>query len=93
MGKRPCQAVVVLRVLLDASGAFETVKAALGPIAEPLYWVLTLAVAAYAVGQSIEVTQRTGDYVTMSREEAEEEEARLANDPKKSATVLGRDLF
>jgi hypothetical protein len=83
-------AVVVARVLLDATGAFDTVQAVLGPFAEPLYWVLSLAVAAYAVQQSMEVTNRTSDYETMSKEEAEAEEERLKDDPLKSPTVFGR---
>ena len=84
--------VLVAKVLLDLSGAFDYVKSALGPFAEPLYWILSLSVAAYAVQQSMEVYNRTSDYETYSKEEAEAEEARLNADPeaakKKRPTVL-----
>ena len=87
-------AVIVVKVALDVSGAFDTVQAALGPFAEPLYWILSLAVAAYAVQQSMEVYNRTSEYKTYSREEAEAEEARLKADPEtaklKESTVFGR---
>ena len=87
-------AVVVVKVLLDVTGAFDAVQAALGPVAEPLYWILSLAVAAYAVQQSMEVYNRTSEYKTYSREEAEAEEARLKADPDaaklKDATVFAR---
>jgi len=90
LGKGQLYGVVLVgRVVLDVSGAFDYVSAALGPYAEPLYWVLSLAVAAYAVQQSMEVTKRTSDFETMTREEAEKLEAELANDPKKATTVLG----
>jgi len=83
-------AVFISRILLDVTGAFDTVQAALGPVAEPLYWVLSFAVAAYAVRQSMEVTNRTSDFKTMSKEDAEKEEERLKDDPLKSPTVFGR---
>jgi hypothetical protein len=81
--------VFVGRVILDYTGLWETAKGALGPYFEPLYWTLSLAVAAYAVAQSIEVANRTGDYKTYSKEEAEELELLLKNDPSKATTVLG----
>jgi len=83
-------AVVVARVVLDVTGAFDAVQEALVPFAEPLYWVLSLAVAAYAVRQSMEVATRTSDFETMSKEEAEAEEERLKGDPAKSPTVFSR---
>ena len=50
--------------------------------------------AAYAVQQSMEVYNRTSEYQTYTREEAEAEEARLKADPEaaklKDATVFGR---
>ena len=86
--------VIVVRVFLDVTGAFDVVQTTLGPFAEALYWILTLSVAAYAVQQSMEVYNRTSDYETYSKEEAEAEEARLKADPEaaklKSATVFGR---
>ena len=90
LGKGQLYGVVLVgRVVLDATGAFDYVSGALGSYAEPLYWVLSLAVAAYAVQQSMEVTKRTSDFETMSKEEAEKLEAELQNDPKKATTVLG----
>ena len=87
-------AVVVARVLLDATGAFDAVQAALGPVAEPLYWILSFGVAAYAVQQSMAVYGRTSNFKRYSKAEAEAEEARLLADPdaakKKSTTVFER---
>lgn len=91
LGKGQLYGVVLVgRVVLDVTGAFDYVSEKLGPVAEPLYWVLSLAVAAYAVQQSMEVTKRTSDFETMTKEEAEKLEAELQNDPKKATTVLGR---
>jgi len=83
-------AVFVTRIFLDITGAFEAVQSVIGSYAEPLYWVLSLAVAAYAIQQSMEVTDRTSDFKLLSKEEAEKEEERLKGDPNKSPTVFGR---
>lgn len=79
---------VAAKILLDATGAFEAVKSALGSYAEPLYWVLSFGVAAIAVRQSIELSKRTANYELMSREEAEAAEERMKNDPSKQSTVF-----
>ena len=83
-------AVVIAKVFLDVTGLFDLAQEALGPFAEPLYWVLSFVVAGYAVQQSMEVANRTSDFATMSKEEAEVEEERLKGTDGKSPTVFGR---
>ena len=76
--------VLVGRVVLDATGTFDKLREFFGPFTEPIFWVLTLGAIFYTYQQSAEVVRTTGDFETVSKEEALEQEKNF----DKSATVF-----
>ena len=68
------------RIALDVTGSFDLIKEILGPYTEPIYWVLSFAVAGYAIFSNQQVAKNTADYETFSKEEAEERDKLVESD-------------
>eukprot|EP00316_Scyphosphaera_apsteinii_P001623 CAMPEP_0119305654 /NCGR_PEP_ID=MMETSP1333-20130426/6604_1 /TAXON_ID=418940 /ORGANISM="Scyphosphaera apsteinii, Strain RCC1455" /LENGTH=294 /DNA_ID=CAMNT_0007308797 /DNA_START=64 /DNA_END=948 /DNA_ORIENTATION=+ len=78
------------RVLLDATGTFETLKSVFGPFTEPIVWGLTTAAVVYAYQKDAQIKKDTSDYETYSRKEALKKEALLEQDPGRKRTVFDK---
>lgn len=76
--------VLVGRVVLDATGTFDLLREYLGDLTEPIFWVLTIGAVLYTYQQSREVERQTGNFETVSKEEALETEKGM----DRSATVF-----
>ena len=60
------------KIVLDATGTFDKLREVFGPYTEPIFWVLTAGAVWYSYQQTAEVERATGDYETLSLEDAKE---------------------
>ena len=74
------------KIVLDASGTTEKVREVLGPYTDPIFLVLTLGAVVYTYQQSAEVARTTGNFETLTREEALEKQKTMDN----AATVFDK---
>lgn len=78
--------VLAGRIILDATGTFDKIKDVFGPFTEPIFWIATITAVFLAYRNSVEVTKRTANFETYSREDALEMEEGL----DKSLTVFDK---
>lgn len=80
--------VLAGKLVLDYTGTFDLMKSTFGPFTEPIFWVLTLGAVYYTYQQSREVTRKTGDFATVSKEEATAMEEKITAEGGRQATVF-----
>ena len=66
--------VLAGRVILDVTGTFDKLQEIFGPYTEPIFWVLTLGAVVYTYQQSADIQKKTGDFETLSKDEAMEKQ-------------------
>ena len=77
------------KILFDSTGTTEKLKELFGPYTEPIIWTLTLGAVVYAYQQSVAVQKATGNFDTLSYEEAKEKKKGMDN----AATVFDKITF
>lgn len=78
--------VLAGKIVLDSTGTTEKLREFFGPYTDPIFLVLTLGAVVYAYQQSVAVQKATGNFETLSYEEAKEKQKFMDN----SATVFDK---
>ena len=62
------------KIILDYTGTFDKMREIFGPYTDPIIWVLTIGAVFYTYQQSASIQKTTGNFETLSKEEAQEKQ-------------------